>query len=116
LGEEIQRLRMQAGIPLRAFAREVGISAGFLADIERNRRQPTTELLQQIVAELKSVGADFKRLDSLNSRMEPELHKWVAETPEVRQMLRRVHNSHLDPYDVLKELERLAADRKKGGH
>jgi transcriptional regulator with XRE-family HTH domain len=106
---------MRAGRPLRAFARDLGISAGFLADIERDRRQPTTELLKRIAAELRSVGADFKRLDRLNPRMEPELHKWVAETPEVRQMLRKVHNSHLDPREVLDELERLATDRKKGG-
>lgn len=112
LGSEIKRARLRLGTTLRTFATRVGVSAAHLSDIEHDRRHPSAELLQRIAGELKSVGVTFKALDLLESRLEPEIQDWVADTPEVRQMLRAVHASRRNPRDVLEELQRVLKTNK----
>jgi transcriptional regulator with XRE-family HTH domain len=113
LGAEIQRLRMKAGLTLRRFAQHVRASAAHISDIERDKRRPSKELLERIAEQLHSVGASYENLDRLNSRLEPELQRWVSETPAARQLLRRVFDSRRDPRDVLREMEEQL--RKKDG-
>ena len=112
LGLEILRLRNLAGITLRAFAENIGVSAPYVSDIEHDRRRPSDEVLKRIAKELKSVGATFEELDKLNSRLDRDIQAWVADNPAVRQMLRQVKQSGRDPKDILKQLENDAKKRK----
>ena len=90
LGEEIGRLRAKAGYTLRKFATDyLKVSAAHLSDIEHNRRRPSKDLLETIVTNLKHVGATYESLDRLNSRLEPEIQRWVYDQPAARQLLRR---------------------------
>jgi transcriptional regulator with XRE-family HTH domain len=111
LGQEIQRLRTLAGITLRKLAELVDVSPAYVSDIEHDRRRPSADVLKRITAELKHVGATYEGFDKLNSRLDPDLQKWVSLTPAVRQMLREVKNSGRDPLDVVRELQN--AQKKK---
>jgi transcriptional regulator with XRE-family HTH domain len=113
LGQEIQRLRLEAGITLRKLAELVDVSPAYVSDIEHDRRRPSADVLKRIANELKQVGATYERLDRLNSRLDPDLQKWVSLTPAVRQMLREVKNSGRDPLDVVRQLQ--GTVRKKKG-
>lgn len=115
LGEEIRRRRLEAGITLRKFAVKVGISAAHLSDVEHDRRRPSEEVLKRIAAELKRGGVTYEALDLLMPRLEPEMQEWVAETPEVRQMLRAVRESGRDPREVLREIQLMLKRQKSKG-
>ena len=115
LGAEIQRLRSKTDFTLRGFAGKIGASAAHLSDIERDRRRPSEKLLRVIVDKLAHVGATHEGLDHLNTRLEPELQRWVSEEPAARQLLRKVFDSDRDPRDIVKQLEKQLGkkDRKK---
>ena len=48
LGQRIRRVRIQAGLGLRELAREIGISASSLSDIENNRGGTSLKRLQMV--------------------------------------------------------------------
>lgn len=106
LGAEIQRLRSKADVTLRGFAEKVGVSAAHLSDIERDRRRPSEKVLRVIVQKLAHVGATAEGMDQLNTRLEPDLQRWVSEQPAARQLLRKVFESDRDPRDIVKQLEK----------
>lgn len=112
LGKEIQRLRSEAEFTLRGFAQTVEISAAFLSDIERDRRRPSEEVLRRIAKHLP--GTNFEALDSLNTKLEQDLQRMVAESPEARQLLRSVFESDRDPRDVLRDLQKKLSKGKEG--
>ncbi len=62
--------------------------------------------------ELRSVGATFESFEELVTGMDPETRDWVASTPGVRKLLRRVKESGTDPQDVLLALERVIGKKK----
>jgi len=114
LGEEIGRLRAKAGYTLRKFATDyLAVSAAHLSDIEHNRRRPSKELIEKIAKHLKHVGATYEALDRLNSRLEPEIQRWVYDEPAARQLLRKVKDSGQDPRDVLRKLERVLKEKDR---
>ena len=104
LGQEIRRLRLQAGITLRGLAARVQVSAAHLSDIEHNRRRPSEKLLMAITNELKHVGATFESFDRLGTGIDPETREWIASTPGVRKLLRAVKESGSQPHEILHEI------------
>ena len=106
LGQEIRRLRLQVGTPLRRMAVQLGISAAHLSDIEHDRRRPSEPLLRKIAQELRAVGASYDSLHDLITGIDPELRDWVATTPGVRKLLLRVRDSGKPPHEILDLLER----------
>ncbi len=110
LGSEIGALRTKAGLTLREFARRIGISAAHQSDIEHDRRRPGPEVLLRIVSELSGVGASLDVLERLNTQLDPETRRWLAETPAARQMLRAVRESNRDPREILRTLEQASKE------
>lgn len=108
------RLRMLAGITLRRFAESIGVSAAYVSDIEHDRRRPSDDVLSRMVKELKHVGATHEGFDLLNTRIDPDLQKWIANTPAVRQMLREVKQSGRNPMDVIRALQENVSKKKPG--
>jgi transcriptional regulator with XRE-family HTH domain len=106
-------LRLQDGTTLRRFAQKIGVSAPHLSDIERDRRRPSKELLKKIVGELRSVGATHTGLDRLDARFESDLQEWVAATPEVRVLLRKVKESGQPIPKVLRAFQRVLGEHRK---
>lgn len=112
LGPEIRRLRLESGSTLRGLAGRLKVSAAHLSDIEHDRRRPSEALLRALAQELRSVGATFDSFEELVTGIDPETRDWVASTPGVRRLLRRVKESGTDPHDVLRALERVIGQKK----
>lgn len=112
-GQEIRRLREAAGLTLRQFAGEVGISAPHQSDIEHERRRPSAEVLRKMVARLRHVGATTERFEELDTRLVAEAQEWVAEQPGVGAMLREMKRQGINPVAHLRELQR-ERQRKRG--
>jgi len=47
-GEYIRNLREESGLPLRKIAAQIDIDPSLLGKIERNKRQPTKELIKKL--------------------------------------------------------------------
>ena len=112
LGQEIRRLRTEEGHTLRKFAELLEISAAYLSDIEHDRRRPPEKLLQRIAQALRGVGASYRALERLDTRLDAETRVWANSTPGVREMLRMVRETGRDPRELLRELEEEAEKRK----
>lgn len=117
LGQEIRRLRIEAGHTLRKFAEKIDISAAYQSDIEHDRRRPPEKLLRKIAGLLREVGGSYEALENLYTRLDPETRTWADSTPGVREMLRKVRELGRDPREVMRELEadQSKKDKKKPG-
>lgn len=114
LGQEVRRLRLEAGITLRGLAADLDVSAAHLSDIEHNRRRPSETLLGKIATRLRNVGATFESLELLVTGVDPATRDWVASTPGVRALLRKILESGRTPQEVMIILERSFGRRGKG--
>jgi len=112
LGDEIRRLRLAADLPLRELARRLEISAAHQSDIEHSRRMPSEALLEKTAKELAHVGASYESLRKLDARLEADLEKWVASTPEVRQLLREAKNSGRSLPEMIEDMRRDRSDTR----
>jgi transcriptional regulator with XRE-family HTH domain len=113
LGQEIRRLRIKAGYTLTRFAKELGITAPYLSDIEHDRRRPSEEKLRQIAEKLKPVGATYDGLERLITRLDQEIRGWADATPGARALLRKLRESGRDPREVLREIEEAEKRNRK---
>jgi transcriptional regulator with XRE-family HTH domain len=112
LGQEIRRLRKEAGITLRGLAATVEVSAAHLSDIEHNRRRPSDDLLRKIARALRKAGATFDSLDQLATGMDADIREWAASTPGVRKLLRTLKQSGQQPLDILPALEKVIGRKR----
>ncbi len=90
LGQRIRERRLQLHVTLREFARRVGVSAPYVTDLEAGRRHPSPEILARIAAELELPGAE---LEALDTRLSPDVRRWVETQPDVAQLLRTLKGS-----------------------
>lgn len=107
LGEEIRRLRLQAGYTLRGLAAVLGVSAAHMSDIEHDRRRPSEKLLRKIADKLRKTGATYDSLESLLSGIDAKTREWAASTPGARTLLRRLQEADVDPQEIRRTLEEL---------
>lgn len=112
LGQEIRRLRTEAGITLRGLAATVEVSAAHLSDIEHGRRRPSEALLRKIARALRKAGATFESLEHLATGLDADTREWAASTPGVRKLLRTLRQSGRHPLEILPVLEK-AVRRKR---
>lgn len=64
LGEFIRDKRDAADVSLRELARQIGITAPFLSDIELGRRNPSEDVLTKIAEYFKLPIEELKRFDT----------------------------------------------------
>lgn len=114
LGQEIRRLRLKAGLTLRGLARQVGVSAAYLSDIEYDHRRPSDALLRKIANELRDAGATFESLDQLVTGIDSDTREWAAATAGVRKLLRKVRESGAPIELILPVLEEAVARKSAG--
>lgn len=114
LGQELRRLRLQAGFTLRGSAAILKVSAAHLSDIEHDRRRPSEDLLRRMAAELRRVGAKFDSLELLVTGVDPGTRDWVASTPGVRALLRSIQKSGRSPQEIMVALEEHFGGNGKG--
>jgi transcriptional regulator with XRE-family HTH domain len=114
LGQELRRLRLRAAIPLRGLAGRLNISAAHLSDIEHDRRRPSEQLLRKLASELSGVGANFDSLELLLTGVDPATRDWVASTPGVRALLRKILESGRTPQEIMLVLGQSLRPRRRG--
>lgn len=107
LGEEIRRLRLQAGYTLRGLAADLGVSAAHMSDIEHNRRRPSEKLLRKIADRLRKTGATYESLEKLLSGIDAKTREWASSTPGARTLLRRLLEADVDPQEIHRALEKI---------
>ncbi len=105
LGERIRARRMELRITLRELARRVEVSAPYLTDLEAGRRNPGPEVLHRIAAALDLPAAE---LEALDTRLSPEVRRWVETQPDVARLLRTMQTSpRRRREEMLRRLRRL---------
>jgi transcriptional regulator with XRE-family HTH domain len=63
LGDYIRGKRSEIGLSLRALARQVKVTPGFLSDVELGRRLPSEKVLSRIALTLQVSVDDFAQYD-----------------------------------------------------
>lgn len=77
LGNEIMQARTRAGLSQKQLAKKLGVSEGFIADVEVGRRVLNNILLTRIKGVLGSIGAEMEEAVSLPTVASP-VRKVVA--------------------------------------
>lgn len=97
LAEAIRNKREQLDLGLRHVAREVGISAPYLCDIEYGRRLPSDKILRKLSAHL---GLDFDYLQGLVGRMDNVVKQYVRSRPLAGRLFREIALRDLDEFQL----------------
>lgn len=109
LGERIRELREAADKSLRELARDVGVSAAFMSDIELGKRYPSDEVLEKIADEL---GTSAEALGEYDTRPPLDEMKRKSHTnPTYGFALRRMVEEDVSSEDLLKMLDQLKKKR-----
>ena len=102
LGERIGDARSTRGMSLRCLAREVGVSASFVSDIERNKRMPSMDVMARMCMVLDIDKRELIDLDprfplsSLKDIMEASPH-WIG---AMHAMVAAIESGVVSPDDL----------------
>jgi transcriptional regulator with XRE-family HTH domain len=111
LGQRIRARRLELGITLRELGRRVEVSAPYLTDLEAGRRHPSPEVLQRIAAALELPASELEKLDT---RLSPEVRRWVETQPEVARLLRTLQGTpRKRREEVLRRMRKLIDEEKR---
>lgn len=92
IGLTVRKLRSDREFTLQALADESGISKSYLADIEKGRKNPTTDVIEAIAGALGVPARELlyhAALDEEDPFLEPEqlsLEEVAAEDAETREL------------------------------
>jgi transcriptional regulator with XRE-family HTH domain len=115
IGLTIRRLRLERDFTLQALADESGVSKSYLGDIEKGRKNPTTDVIEAVAAAL---GVPARRLlyhaalDEDDPFLEPEqlaLEIDVEQDVEVRELAQLAHRLRPTDRRLLVDLARRLA-------
>jgi transcriptional regulator with XRE-family HTH domain len=90
LGGLIKAQRLTRQMSLRALGNALGVTPAYVADIEANRRQPSSELRHRIAGVL---GIPVEELQAADNRLTSDLREWIEERPQITSLLRTIQNS-----------------------
>ncbi|HLA80329.1 MAG TPA: helix-turn-helix transcriptional regulator [Thermoleophilia bacterium] len=102
IGLTVRRLRADRGFTLQALADESGVSKSYLGDIEKGRKNPTTDVIEAIADALGVPARELlyhAALDEDDPFFEPEqlrledVAEEDAETRELTHLARRIRQS-----------------------
>jgi transcriptional regulator with XRE-family HTH domain len=105
LAEKIKKLRLARGYTQADFARELGISAGYLSQIEMGLRRPSRELARKMADKF---GASLDYL-----LMEGRGRPADGVPPEITEFFRSEHLTAADRQELLSFLEWWRAERAR---
>jgi transcriptional regulator with XRE-family HTH domain len=114
LGRKLRSLREATGQSLRELAREIGVSAPFLSDVELGRRYPSGEVLAILSEKLGVKTEDLKNLDTRTSIS--DLRRMLEKTPSLgfafRSVVNHVNSGKLSPDALAAKLRELSRGTK----
>jgi transcriptional regulator with XRE-family HTH domain len=88
IGELVRGRRLERKWSLRQAATALGVTPAYVADIEAERRLPSSELLGRISTVLE---ISLENLAAADSRLSTELREWIEERPQLTALLRSLH-------------------------
>ena len=115
IGLTIRRLRLERDFTLQALADESGVSKSYLGDIEKGRKNPTTDVIEAVA---EALGVPARRLlyhaalDEDDPFLEPEqlaLELDVEQDVEVRELAQLAHRLRPADRRILVDLARRLA-------
>jgi len=112
IGLTVRRLRMDRDFTLQALADESGISKSYLGDIEKGRKNPTTEVIEAIARALGVPPRELlyhAALDEEDPFLQPEqlsLEDVAEEDAETRELVRLAHRMRPADRRLLIEIAR----------
>lgn len=112
IGLTVKKLRSDREFTLQALADESGISKSYLADIEKGRKNPTTDVIEAIAAALGVPARELlyhAALDEEDPFLEPEqlsLETVAAEDAETRELAQLARRMRPGDRRLLLELAR----------
>jgi len=114
-GQKIRELRGKKDFSLRELAKEIGVSAAFLSDIELGRRYPSEKVFLSLARKLDANIEDLREYDT---RPPVEDLKRLAVTNPLygvafRRMIDRVIDEKISPQDLMEITEKKAKRKKK---
>lgn len=110
-GKILRDLRINSGIGLRELASLIGISPGYLSDVEHDHVPPPSEKLILKIAD--TIQADRSDLLMAARNMDPELFNFVTQEPQAADFLRMAKDKGFEGEDWEK-LSQLASIAKLG--
>ncbi len=112
LGDIINSARLEKGMGLRALARELGIAASYLSDIENDRRVPSEAVLRDITRLLE---LDFDLLMQHAGRLGEDAEHYLRGNRLAGRLFRRIAQSRLDQEALENLLEELKGKENPEG-
>lgn len=115
-GRILKESRLKARMGLREVAGRIGISPGYLSDLENEKVPPPSE---RIILEMAVVlGVDKEELLKAASKVDPELSEYVAHEPKAATFLRLAkeqgyRNGDWDKLTQLVKIMGLGEDKEK---
>ena len=112
LGEVLREWRDKADISLRELAKEVGVSAPFLSDVELGKRYPSDDVLKKIAVRLGLGFDELKRHDTRESFA--DIKRMMQTDPKIgfafRSAAEQLREGSISADGLLRKLEQ---ERKK---
>jgi transcriptional regulator with XRE-family HTH domain len=105
LGERLRQLREGADKSLRELAREVGVSAAFMSDIELGKRYPSDDVLERIAVQLKTSADELRAYDTRPPL--DEMKRKSHTNPAYGFALRRMVEENVSGDELMKMLDQL---------
>jgi transcriptional regulator with XRE-family HTH domain len=111
-GDFLQKKRMEHGMTLRKMAEQLGITAPYLTDIEKDRRNPPEMDKLELIARTLLLSDEEKTImfDLAGKRrnsVAPDLPEYIMERDYVSAALRTARDLDADEADWLKFVEEL---------
>ena len=111
-GEFLQKKRLENEITLRKMAKLIGITAPYLTDIEKDRRNPPEIQKLDKIAEILSLTAEAKAVmfdlaGKQRNSVAPDLPDYIMKRDYVAAALRTARDLDADEDDWLKFVEEL---------
>lgn len=111
-GEFLQKKRLENGITLRKMAKLIGITAPYLTDIEKDRRNPPEIQKLDKIAEILSLTEEEKAVmfdlaGKQRNSVAPDLPDYIMKRDYVAAALRTARDLDADEDDWLKFVEEL---------
>jgi transcriptional regulator with XRE-family HTH domain len=108
LGQKIKKEREKKKVSLREFARQLGIAASYLVDIEKDRRIPSKEILQKTADLLELPISIF---DEFSPEIPKPVRNWIEDNPLVAKVLKFIKTT-ANPDKALADLEKIQVHTK----
>jgi len=107
-GKILKEKRMNTGLSLREFAGRVGISPGYLSDLENEKVAPPSEKL--ILDMARTLGIEKDELLKAAEKVDPEVAEYVAHEPRAADFLRMAKKQEFrnGDWEKLRELAKTA--------